>query len=157
MANNGNFFMEVWPIFDIYIDCGHIYVPNGKLLGSTSRPHIGDLVMSLFYYFEVQLHDWSIFGPKMAKHGRLVNVPKWSKRYQNGQPKCFWPFETLLPKVLGPSGTFWTISNKNLFFALRHLRQTLLCPFGAKNSFGQWLYIITWGWTVNTTARKVLV
>ena len=24
------------------------------------------------------------FGPKMAKHGRLVNVPKWSKRVQKG-------------------------------------------------------------------------
>ena len=29
------------------------------------------------------------FGPRMAKHSRLVNVPKWSKRDQNGQPKCF--------------------------------------------------------------------
>ena len=33
------------------------------------------------------------FGPKIAKHGRLVNVPKWSKRDQNCQPKCFiWPW-----------------------------------------------------------------
>ena len=24
------------------------------------------------------------FGPKMAKHGRLVNAPKWSKRVQKG-------------------------------------------------------------------------
>ena len=32
------------------------------------------------------------FGPKIAKHGRLVNVSKWSKgskRDQNGQPQCF--------------------------------------------------------------------
>ena len=29
------------------------------------------------------------FGPKMAWHGRLFNVPKWSKRVQNGQPNCF--------------------------------------------------------------------
>ena len=28
------------------------------------------------------------FGPKVAKHGRLVNVPKWSKRVLKG-PK--WP------------------------------------------------------------------
>ena len=27
------------------------------------------------------------FGPKTAKHGRLVNVPKWSERVQNGGPK----------------------------------------------------------------------
>ena len=24
------------------------------------------------------------FGPKRAKHGRLVNTPKWSKRVQKG-------------------------------------------------------------------------
>ena len=38
--------------FDLYlsffIDYDHIYVPNGMKWGSTSRPHIGDLVMSLF-------------------------------------------------------------------------------------------------------------
>ena len=24
------------------------------------------------------------FGPKLAEHGRLVNVPKWSKRVEKG-------------------------------------------------------------------------
>ena len=71
------------------------------------------------------------FGPKMAKHGRLVNVPQCSKRDQNGQPKSFWTFGTLL----GPSGPFWTISNKNWYFAPKHLCKTLFCPFGAKKSF----------------------
>ena len=61
-------------------------------------------------------------GQIWTKNGRLVNVPKGCKRDQNGQPKCFWPFGTLLD----PSGPFWTISNKNRFFAPEHLRQTLL-------------------------------
>ena len=26
---------------------------------------------------------------KIAKHGRLVNIPKWFKRVRNGQPRCF--------------------------------------------------------------------
>ena len=35
----------------------------------------------------------------------------------------------------GPSGPFLIISDENLSFAPKHLCQTLLCPFGAKNSF----------------------
>ena len=49
---------------------------------------------------------------------------------QNGRPNCCWSFGTLL----GPFGPFWTISNKNWFFAPKHIRQTLLCSIGAKNS-----------------------
>ena len=43
--------------------------------------------------------------------------------------------------ILGPFGsmwTLWTISNKNWFFQPKHLRQTLLFPFGAKSSFFVW-------------------
>ena len=27
----------------------------------------------------------ALLGPKMAKHGRLANIPKWSRRVQNGR------------------------------------------------------------------------
>ena len=72
-----------------YIDCGHIYVPNGMFWGSTGRPHIGDLVMSLFLLWgplfmtgdgPKMVH----FGPKMTKHGRFVNVTKWFERVLKG-------------------------------------------------------------------------
>ena len=53
------------------------------------------------------------FGPKIANHGRLVNVPKRSKRGQNGQPKCFRSFGSLLDS----SGRLWIISDKNEFCA----------------------------------------
>ena len=59
---------------------------------------------------------WSILDqkwPNMAGLSTFQSGPKGSKRVQNGQPKCFWPFGTLL----GPSGPFWAISNKNEFFA----------------------------------------
>ena len=163
--------------FDLFLtffmDCGHIYVPNGKTWGSTSRPHIGDVVMSLFFTLGSTVHDWGWpkngpfwtkngqtwqacqrskvvqrgpkgtkmvnlslfdhlgprlgppfmtgdgpkmvhFWPKIAQHGRLVNVKsglKGFKRGQYGKPKCFWPFGTFW----GPSGSFWTISDNNDF------------------------------------------
>ena len=93
MATNVIFSWTFDPFFTFFIDC-HVYVPNGMFWGSKSRPHIGDLVMSLFLLWGPSLMTGDglkmfHFGPKMAKHGRLVNVPKWSKRNQNGQPKCF--------------------------------------------------------------------
>ena len=76
------------------MDCGHIYVPNGKTWGSTSRPHIGDVVMSLFLLWGRPFMTGNgpkmvHFGPKIAKHGRLVNVPDNFKSFfiVSGLPK----------------------------------------------------------------------
>ena len=71
------------------MDCGHIYVPNGMNWGSKNRPHIGDVVMSLFLRLGPMFMTGDgpkmvHFGPKMARNGRLVNAPKWSKRVQKG-------------------------------------------------------------------------
>ena len=94
MAKTAIFSWNVDLFLTFFMDCVHIYVPNGMKWGSKSRPHIGDVVMSLVLHWcrpfmtgdgPKMVH----FGPKMAKHGRLVNVPKWSKKNQNGQPKCF--------------------------------------------------------------------
>ena len=96
---------------------------------------------------------WSILDqkwPNMAGLSTLQSGPKGPKRDQNGQPKCFRPFGTLL----GPSGPFWTISNKKLFFAPRHLLQTLLCPFGAKSSF---LYEMIQKGPDGQTTRQTLI
>ena len=71
--------------------------------------------------------------PNMAGLSTFHKSKKESKRDQNDQPKGFWPFRTLLD----PSGSFWTISNKNWFFAPKHLRQTLFYPFGAKIEIAQ--------------------
>ena len=75
------------------MDRGHAAL---GIWGSTSSPHKGDLVKSLFllwgapfmtgdgpkmvHFGPKMVH----FGPKMAKHGRLVNAPKWSKGAQKG-------------------------------------------------------------------------
>ena len=37
------------------MDCGHIYVSKGKNWGSTSSPHIGDVMMSLFFTLDFVL------------------------------------------------------------------------------------------------------
>ena len=68
---------------------------------------------------------WTLFWyfghvPKLSK--RVQKEPKWSTQV----------FLTIL-EHFGPMWTLWTISNKNCFFAPKHLRQTLLFPFGAKN------------------------
>ena len=86
------------------------------------------------YIYIWMAQTWSILDqnwPNMAGLSTLQSGPKGPKRDQNGQPKSFWTFGTLL----GPSGPFWTISNKNWYFALKHLCRTLFCPFGAKKSF----------------------
>ena len=47
MATKAIFSWTFDPFFTFFIDC-HVYVPNGMFWGSKSRPHIGDLMMSLF-------------------------------------------------------------------------------------------------------------
>ena len=58
--------------------------------GSTSSPHKGDLVKSLFLLWGAPFMTGDgpkmvHFGPKLTKYGRLVKVPKWSKMVQKGQ------------------------------------------------------------------------
>ena len=132
--------MEFWPIFDIFHGLRPYLCSKRDVLGfhkQATHRRRGD---EPFFYFGVHrswlgmAQKWSILDqkwPNMAGLSTFQSGPKGSKRDQNGQPKCFWSFGTLL----GPSGPFWTISNKNWFFAPKHLRQTLLCQFGARISF----------------------
>ena len=106
--------------------------------GSTSGPHIGDVVMSLFFTLRSTVHDWG-----WPKNGQTWHACLRSNVAQRGRkgPKVFnlsvfLPFRTPLGPFgtpLGPSGPLWTISNKNWYFAPKHHCITLLCPFGAKN------------------------
>ena len=71
------------------------------------------------------------FGPKMAKHGRIVNVPKWSKRIQMG-PK--WSSQVFLT-IWDPFGPIWTLLDhfrQNDFFVPNGQRRILQRGFGAK-------------------------
>ena len=87
------------------MDCGHIYVPNGMNWGSTSRPHVGDVVMTIFLrlgppFMTGDGPKMIHFGPKMAKYGSLVNTPKWSKRGPKGT-------KMVNLSVLDHLGPFW--------------------------------------------------
>ena len=63
------------------------------------------------------------FGPKLAKHSRLVKVPKWSKSVQKG-PK--WSTQVFL--------TIWE-PFMNEFFALNGQDRVWRRCSGAKNDF----------------------
>ena len=67
----------------------------------------------------------------MAGLSTFQSGPKGSKRDQNGQPRCFWPFGS----PLGPSGPPWTISDKNDFFAPNGQSMVLRRCSKAKNQF----------------------
>ena len=89
MARNGHFSWNFDLFLTFFIDCDHIYVPNGENWGPTSRPHIGDVLMTLFLHLGPPFMTGDgpktvHFGQKMAKHGRLAKAPKWSKRVQKG-------------------------------------------------------------------------
>ena len=47
----------------------------------------------------------------MAKHGRLVNIPKWSKRVPNCQKHLGLPFWTFLD----PIGPLWNVDKPAMF------------------------------------------
>ena len=131
MAKNGHFVMEFWPAFDIFHRLRPYLCSKREVLGfhkQATHRRPGD---EPFFYFGVHrswlgmAQKWSTLDqkwPNMAGLSTFQSGPKGSKRVQNGQPKCFWPFGTLS----GPSGPFWAISNKNWFFAPKHLRHTHL-------------------------------
>ena len=122
------------------MDSGHIYVSNGMKRGPTSSPHIGDVVMSLFFTLGSTVHDWGWpkNGPFWTKNGQTWQACQRSKVVQRG-PKGtkmvnLSLFDHLGPR-LGPSGPFWTISDKNDFFAPNGQNRVLQRCFRAKYQF----------------------
>ena len=104
--------------FDLFLtffmDCGHIYFPKGHIWGSTSRPHIGDMMMSLFFTLGSTVHDWG--WPK--------NGPFWTKKGQTWQA-C--QHSKLVQR--GPKGT--KMVNLSVFYHLR--------PFWVHGAWRQFL------------------
>ena len=145
--------MEFWPIFDIFQRLRPYLCSKRANLGfhrEAIHRRRGD---EPFFTLGSAGYNWGWpkNGPFWTKNGQTWQAcerskvvqkgPKGFKRDQNGQPKYFWPFGTLLV----PSGPFRTISNKNWYFAPKHLCKTLLCPFGAKNHFclkwPEWVHV----------------
>ncbi len=132
--------MEFWPIFDIFHRLRPYLCSKREVLGfhkQATHRRRGD---EPFFYFGVHrswlgmAQKWSTLDqkwPNMAGLSTFQSGPKGSKRDQNDQPKCFWPFGT----VLGPSGHFWTISDKNEFFVPNGQSRVWRRCFRAKNHF----------------------
>ena len=86
------FFMEFWPIFDIFHRLQPYLCSKRDDLGShkqATHRRRGDEPFLLHLGPPFMTGDGPKtvhFGQKMAKHGRLVNAPKWSKRVQK-RPK----------------------------------------------------------------------
>ena len=123
-----------------FIDCDHIYVPKGTNWGSTSRPHIGDLVMSLFFTLGSTVHDWGWpkNGPFWTKNGQTWQACQRSKVVQRG-PKGTKMVNLSLFEHLGP---FWAHLDPFGPFQTRIdilLRSTSAKPYfvhlGQKNHF----------------------
>jgi len=108
--------------FTFFIDCSHIYVPNGVFGGSTSRPHLGDLVMSLFFTLGSTVHDkgWPKNGPFLTKSGKKWQACQRSKVIQKG------PKGTKMVNLsdLDPLGPIWTLldhfKKKSLSTSAKH-------------------------------------
>ena len=96
--------------------------------------------MSLFFTLGSTVHDWGWpkNGPFWTKNGQTWQACQRSKVVQRG-PKGtkmvnLSLFDHLGPR-LGPSGPFWTISDKNDFFAPNGQNRVLQRCFGAKYQF----------------------
>ena len=59
--------------------------PKGtKMVNLSLFDHLGSLLGPLIKTGDGDGPKMVHLGPKMPKHGRLLNCPKWSKRDQNG-------------------------------------------------------------------------
>ena len=123
MAKNGHFFMEFWPIFDIFHGLRPYLCSKRDEVGFHKQPTHRRRDDEPFFYSGVHrswlemAQKWSILDqkwPNMAGLSTLQSGPKGSERDQNGQPKCFWSFGTHF-------GPLWTL--------LDHFRQKwFFCP-----------------------------
>ena len=115
---------------------------SGKLLlgPEIGRPHKGDLVMNLFVTLGSTINDWGWpkNGSFWTKNGQPWQACQLVKVVQKG-PKGtkmvnLSVFDHLGP-LLGPSGTFWTILDKNDFVAPNGQSRVWQRCFGAKYQF----------------------
>ena len=88
-----------------FIDYGHIFVPKGVFWGSTSRPHIGDLVMSLIFTLGSTVHDcgWPKNGPFWTRNVQTWQASLCSKVVQKGPKRT----KMVNRSIFDHLGPFW--------------------------------------------------
>ena len=130
--------LKFGPIFYFFHRLRSYLCSKQVLLGSYKQARHRIHCDEPFFTLRSSLHDWAwpkkiYFGPKrpnIAGLSTFQSGPKGYKRDQNGKPKCSWTFGTLL----GTSGPFWTISDKNEFDLTGQSRVWQRC-IGAKYQF----------------------
>ena len=96
--------------------------------------------MSLCFTMGMTYHDWRWpkNGPSWTENGQTWQTCQCSKVVQKGSKETkmvnLSVFDHLGP-LLGPSGPFWTISDKNDFFAPNGQSRVWQRCFGAKDKF----------------------
>ena len=107
--------MEFWPIFDIFHRLRPYLCSKREVLGFHKQATHRRRDDEPFFTLGSTVHDWG-----WPKNGQTWQACQRSK-----------VVNLSLFEHLGP---FWTISNKNWYFAPKHLCKTLYCPFRAKIS-----------------------
>ena len=99
----------------LFFDYGHIYVSNGGFWGFYSGPHIGNLVVSLFFTLGSTTH-----GMEEPKNGPILT--------KNGQSGPFWvhldPFGLFQAKIHFSlaQGALWILGAKKYFLPEKDLK-----------------------------------
>ena len=132
--------MEFWPIFDIFHGLRPYLCSKQDEVGFHKQPTHRRRDDEPFFTLGSTVHDWGWpkNGPFWTKNGQTWQACQRSKVVQRG-PKGtkmvnLSLFDHLGPR-LGPSGPFWTISDKNDFFAPNGQNRVLQRCFGAKYQF----------------------
>ena len=116
MAKNGHFSWNFDLFLTFFMDCGHIYVPNG-LIGFHKQPTHTRRGDEPFFTLGSTVHDWGWpkNSPFWTKNGQTWQACQHSKVVQkgseNGQTKCFCT-------IWDPFGPIWTL--------LDHFKQELI-------------------------------
>ena len=138
MAKNGHFFIEFWPIFDIFHRLRPHLCSKGENLGlhkQATHRRRGD---EPFFTLGSTVHDrgWPKNGPFWTKKGQIWQACQHSKVVQKG-PKGtkmvnLSVFDHLGP-IFGPSGPFRTISDNNEFCGPKWTKYCFLYREEVKN------------------------
>ena len=74
-------FQSFWTLL---VDCSHVISQMVRFGSFSCGPHIGHVMINFLFILESTVYDclnhkMTVFGPKKAKCGRNITIPKWPK------------------------------------------------------------------------------
>ena len=72
------------PFWTLLVDCSHVISQMVRFGSFSCGPHIGHVMINFLFILESTVYDclnhkMTVFGPKKAKCGRNITIPKWPK------------------------------------------------------------------------------